>query len=149
MLRRPVSIALVVRPPAGLSPKRLAFQRSSLRPSMPLYSFPNLLRSLLRLLLFLVRRRRPLLRRALSPCLNLSGWPEPLTKTIEARCPPHRLCPTTTKMTLTTLTITFQVRIMVCTTCIRQRMWFLRCKPYVYCMRRTIFEADVTLFSST
>ena len=34
---------------------------------MPLYSFPNLLRSLLRLLLFLVRRRRPLLRRAWFP----------------------------------------------------------------------------------
>jgi len=38
---------------------------------MPLYSFPNLLRSLLRLLLFLVRRRRPLLRRALFLPLNL------------------------------------------------------------------------------
>ena len=62
-------MVLVIGPdqlPLDLNPKRLAFLRNFLRPSMPLYSFPNLRRILLRLLLLLMRRRRPLLQRASS-----------------------------------------------------------------------------------
>ena len=52
--------------PTDLTPKRLPVLRSSLRLSMLLYSFPNPRQSLPRLPPFLVRRRRRLLRRALS-----------------------------------------------------------------------------------
>ena len=106
--------------PTGLSPKRLAFPRSSHRPSMPLYSSPNLHRSLPRLLLLLVRRRRPLLQRASSSAPIVGGCPS--DKTTEARCLPHQLCLTMTKTTLMIPTISFRVRIMVCTICIRQRV---------------------------
>ena len=60
--------SVVVRPDQGLAelnPKRLEFLRSYLWTPMPLYLFPESCHTLLRLL-FLVRRNRRLLQRALS-----------------------------------------------------------------------------------